>query len=174
MENGCALWGMELPSATIIHIHTLKIWAYLHTRATHVIQTIFECLENRPHIHIERWIPLHTWHTKMSSSSWISPTLFEHLAFLLTVYHETKIGRNLRYVIRNMFTQQTHTYTLKKNLGGCIFITQFLGVSFTQRFVIHMPFFYHASIVCLNKELRVVVVTFVKIENHGHLKKNCL
>ena len=123
----------------------------------------FECLEYRLHTHIEHWIFLHTQHAKMSSS-WISPA----------VYHENKIGKSLRCVLRCTFTQQTHTHTMKKLRRLYFYHTVFRCFIYTTICYSHAIFFSHASIVCLYKELRVVVITFVKIEDHRNLKKNCL
>ena len=122
------VWSYPVPH-TYSHSH-IK-WAF-YTHMPHVPHTYFWMPLNiyMPHIHIEQLEYLWIKKKPALSSSWLGSALFlnkKNLAFLLTFYHETKMGKSLRYIYRYTFTQHTHTHTYgTKKLGGCIFITQFL------------------------------------------------
>ena len=112
------------------HIHTHIRHNVLHTHVPHVPHTYFWMPLNiyMPHIHIVQLEYLWIKKKPALSSSWLgSCTVFlikKNLAFLLKFYHETKMGKSLRYIYRYTFTQHTHIWY--KKIGGCIFITQFL------------------------------------------------
>ena len=127
------------------HIHTHIRHNVLHTHVPHVPHTYFWMPLNiyMPHIHIVQLEYLWIKKKPALSSSWLgSCTVFlikKNLAFLLKFYHETKMGKSLRYIYQYAFTRHTHTHIVQKNRRLYFYHTVF-GVSFTQRLFIHMPF----------------------------------
>ena len=120
---------MELPNATRIHITHLYMSLLTHTFArTH--RTLLNTFEHIKHCNVVILTQPYTFFEQ------------KNLAFLLTFYHETKIGKSLRYILRHTFTQHTHTHGTKK-LRRLYFYHTVFGVSFTQRLFIHMPFIFH-------------------------------
>ena len=140
----CSLRYGATQRHTHIHIHTSdeRFTHTCHTCHTHT----FECLWIYvTHTHRTTWIPLNQKETCVVVILTRSLHFFfrkKNLAFLLEFYHGTKMGKSLRYIYRYTFTQ--HTHMVQKNLGGCIFITQFLVFHLHNDclFTCHLFFFY--------------------------------